>query len=78
MVLHSLLEDFLQRTGTTRHVDQTAVGFGKDGVFANAVVEELGNMGGKDGRRFVAIVPGGDGQALVLALRVLADDFECR
>ena len=78
MILNGFLEDLLQRAGTTWHVDESSIGFGEDGIFTDAVVEELGNMRGKDCRRFVSVVPCGDGKTLVIALWILADYVKSR
>ena len=78
MILNGFLEDLLQRAGTTWHVDESSIGFSEDGIFADTVVEELGDMRGKDCRRFVSVVPCGDGKTLVIALWILADYVKSR
>ena len=62
MVLYGVLEDFLHGAGTAWGIDDAAVGEGEDAVFAQAVLEELCDVGGKGGGGFVSVEPGGDAQ----------------
>ena len=47
MVLHRFLEDFLQGARTAWGIDGAAKGEGEDMVLAQAVLEVLGDVGGK-------------------------------
>ena len=47
VVLHGVLEDFLHGASTARGVDDAAEGYREDKVFADAVFEELGDVGGE-------------------------------
>ena len=47
MVLHSVLEDFLHCACTARSVNDATECDGKDEVFADAVLKELGDVGGE-------------------------------
>ena len=47
MVLHGILEYFLHSTRAARRVYDAAIGDGEDGVLANAILEEFGDMRGK-------------------------------
>ncbi len=44
VVLHRLLEDFLQGARTARRIDDAAEGQGQDVVLADAVLKEFGNV----------------------------------
>ena len=47
MVLHGILENLLHGSRAARRVDDAAVGQREDAVLADAVLEELGDVGGK-------------------------------
>ena len=57
MVLYGFLKDFLHGSCTAWRVDDTSLGDGEDAVFADAVVEILGDMGGEGCGRFMPIQP---------------------
>ena len=47
MVLHGILEYLLQCSSTSRRVYDSSIGKCQDAIFANAVLEEFGDVGGK-------------------------------
>ena len=78
MVLHGILEYFLHGTGASWGIDDATVGQREDAVFADAVLEKLGNMGGKGRRRLMTIEPGGNTQTDILLLGIAVHHVECR
>ena len=75
MVLYGFLEDFLHGSGTSRCIDDTSLGYGQNTVFADAVVEILGDVGGKWCSRFVTIEPSGYAKTDILFLWVFFHDL---
>ena len=72
MVLYGVLEYFLHGASASWRVDYTAKGKGENGVFADAVLKELGNVGGKGRWGLMTIQPCRKAEAFVLALGVFA------
>lgn len=63
VVLYGILEDLLHSARTTRSIDDATEGNGEDQVLADAVLEELGDMGSKRSGGLVTIEIGGDAEA---------------
>ena len=76
VILHGILEHLLHGACTPRRIDDTSIGQCEDIVFADTVLEELGNMGGERCGRLMTVEPGGDAKADILILRVLSHDME--
>ena len=78
MILHGILEHLLHGACTPRRVDDAPIRQCEDIVFADTVLEELGNMGGKWCGRLMTVEPGGNTEAYILILRILSHDMESR
>ena len=76
MVLHGFLEDFLHGASTSRRVNNASLGYAKDAVFADAIIEIFGDVGSEWCGWFVSIKPSRYSEANVLILRVFLHDLD--